>query len=92
MHKSILTAAAIALCTAAAPALASDHLANAATAPGADQRGFTNPVAGNPSGVSGPASDPRTVPGEGNPNFGRETGTPAVNRDLVDDRKARGRD
>lgn len=70
----------------AAPALASDHLANGANAPGADQRGFGNPVAENPSGTSGPAAKPGTVPGEGNPNAGQDLDTPSVDRDLVDDR------
>lgn len=64
-------------------ALASDHLFNAATSPGAEHRGFTNPVASNPSGVSGAAAMPATVPGEGNPNAGQDQGTPAANLDLV---------
>ncbi len=58
-------------------ALADDHLFNGATSPGAAQRGFANPVAGNPSGVSGPAAQPGTVPGLGNPNAGGDQGTPA---------------
>lgn len=65
----------------ALPALASNHLFSAATSQGADNRGFANPVATNPSGTSG-AAQPGTVPGEGNPNEGREQGTPAV--DLGD--------
>ena len=67
----------------AGPAAASDHLLNAANSPGATQREFGNPVGGNPSGTSGGAADPGTVPGEGNPNFGNETGTPAVDLSLV---------
>lgn len=67
----------------AGPALASDHLFDAATAPGATLRGFGNPVAGNPSGMSGAAAVPGTVPGEGNPNAGADLGTPAVDLTLV---------
>lgn len=66
-----------------APATASDHLFNAAHAPGAAMRGFANPVAGNPSGTSGPRAMPATVPGEGDPKAGADTGTPAVSLDLV---------
>ena len=51
---------------------AGDHLASAVGALG------HNPVAGNPSGVSGPASDPGSVPGQGDPNAGQDTGTPSV--------------
>jgi len=51
------------------------HLSNAATTQGVDQRGFANPVTGNPGNA---AADPTTVPGEGNPNAGRERGTPSV--------------
>jgi hypothetical protein len=68
---------------AAFPAVASDHVVNAANSPGADDRGFTNPVTTNPGEAQG---DPGTVPGEGDPNSGAQTGTPAVNLDLVDDR------
>lgn len=67
----------------AGPALASDHLADAANAPGADHRDFGNPVTRNPSGTSGPKASPGTVPGEGNPNSGQHRGTPSVDRDLV---------
>lgn len=67
----------------ATSALASDHLFNAANAPGASQRGFANPVAGNPSGTSGPAAAPATVPGEGDPKSGGDLGTPAVDLTLV---------
>ena len=74
---------ALALVVLAPAALASDHLFNAATAPGAAQRGFGNPVALNPSGVSGPAAQPGTVPGEGNPNAGQDQTTPAVDLSLV---------
>lgn len=61
----------------AGAAAAHDHLFDAATSNGADNRGFANPVAGNPSGVSGAAAQPGTVPGLGSPNSGRETGTPS---------------
>jgi hypothetical protein len=73
----------LALAVLAPAALASDHLFNAANAPGAAQRGFGNPVALNPSGVSGPAARPGTVPGEGNPNAGQDQTTPAVDLSLV---------
>ncbi|MCZ7662281.1 MAG: hypothetical protein M5U22_04755 [Thermoleophilia bacterium] len=79
----ILLLALALLAVAAAPAFASDHLFNAATAPGADNRGFGNPVAANPSGVSGPMASPGTVPGEGNPNAGADQATPAVDLALV---------
>ena len=71
------------LAAMAGPALASDHLANAAGSPGATVRGFANPVAANPSGMSGAAAAPATVPGEGNPNAGADLGTPAVDLTLV---------
>jgi hypothetical protein len=67
----------------AAPALASDHLFNATNSNGADNRGFANPVANNPSGVSGGMAQPATVPGEGNPNAGQDQGTPSVDLSLV---------
>jgi hypothetical protein len=70
----------------AAPALAHDHLFNAAHAPGVADRGFANPVAGNPSGVSGAAAQPATVPGAGDPKMGVDTGTPAVDLSLVNAR------
>jgi len=79
----ILVVAAMLLAVFVAPALASDHLFNAANAPGASIRGFTNPVAANPSGVSGANAMPATVPGEGDPKVGADRGTPAVNLDLV---------
>jgi hypothetical protein len=68
---------------AAFPAVASDHVANAAASPGADVRDFDNPVRDNPGNAQG---NPGTVPGEGNPDFGEEEGTPAVDLGLVDDR------
>ncbi|HJW74610.1 MAG TPA: hypothetical protein VJ787_02915 [Thermoleophilia bacterium] len=74
---------ALALAVLAPAALASDHLFNAANAPGAAQRGFGNPVALNPSGTSGPVAQPGTVPGEGNPNAGQDQTTPAVDLSLV---------
>lgn len=74
------------LAVMAVPAFASDHLFNAATAPGADVRGFMNPVTQNPSGMSIAMARPGTVPGEGNPNAGQERGTPAVDLNLVNAR------
>ena len=62
---------------ASSPALASDHLLNAKAATG------INPVTDNPSGTSGAKAQPDTVPGEGNPNFGNDRGTPAVDLDEV---------
>jgi hypothetical protein len=76
-------ASALMLGIVAFPAAASDHVFNAATSPGADERGFGNPVTENPGDAQG---SPGTVPGEGNPNAGNQTGTPAVNLDLVSDR------
>lgn len=85
--KRLVAAAAIALSLAiggsATTTLASDHLFNAATSNGADNRGFANPVAGNPSGTSGAAAQPGTVPGEGNPNAGGDLGTPSVDLGMV---------
>lgn len=83
MRKDLLIATAVGLMLFGGAAAASDHLFNAATAPGSDDRGFGNPVAQNPSGVSGPASQPGTVPGEGNPNAGQDTGTPSVNPEFL---------
>ena len=86
MPKKILATLllAMALVTGmAVPAFASDHLFNAANAPGADVRGFANPVAANPSGISGAMAQPATVPGEGNPNAGADQSTPAVDLGLV---------
>ena len=68
---------------AAAPAMAHDHLFNGATSNGADNRGVTNPVAGNPSGVSGGKAQPGTVPGLGNPDAGRDQGTPAFDCEVL---------
>jgi hypothetical protein len=86
MLKRILIVVAVAglfVALAAAPALASDHLFNAANSQGADNRGFVNPVAGNPSGTSGAMARPGTVPGEGDPKVGGDLGTPAVDLSLV---------
>ena len=80
---ALVSVTALALVVLAPAALASDHLFNAATVPGVAQRGFANPVALNPSGVSGPAARPGTVPGEGNPNAGQDQATPAVDLSLV---------
>lgn len=68
------------------PAFAGDHLANGAGSPGATQRGFANPVAANPSGTSGAAATPGTVPGEGNPSAGLDLGTPSVDLAVVNTR------
>jgi len=65
------------------PVAAGDHLFNAANSEGADNRGFGNPVAGNPSGTSGAMASPGTVPGEGDPKVGGDLGTPAVDLSLV---------
>jgi hypothetical protein len=80
---TIVLVAGVLLGLAAAPALAHDHLFNAATSPGVDHRGFANPVAGNPSGTSGAAAQPATVPGAGDPKAGIDQGTPAVDLSLV---------
>jgi len=75
-RRNLLTAvlASIALTTPQL-VLANGHLSNAANSQGADQRGFGNPVTGNPRNA---AASPRDVPGEGNPDAGRERGTPSV--------------
>ncbi len=86
---ALFAVALLALAALAPAALASDHLFNATNAPGASSRGFANPVATNPSGTSGAASRPATVPGEGNPNAGQETGTPSVDLTLVPVRAGR---
>jgi hypothetical protein len=67
----------------ASPALASDHLFNAANSAGADNRDFANPVANNPSGEAGGHSQPGTVPGEGDPKVGGDLSKPAVDLSLV---------
>ena len=72
MGKLILALVTTAGLAVASTASASDHLANATAASG------SNPVTANPSGVSGSAAQPGTVPGEGNPNFGQDQGTPSV--------------
>ncbi len=86
MFKRVLVvviAAGLLIAVSAAPALAHDHLFNAAHSQGVDNRGFANPVAGNPSGTSGAMSDPATVPGAGDPKVGVDQGTPAVDLSLV---------
>ena len=80
---ALVAAALLGFASLAPAALASDHLFDAATAPGAAERGFANPVAANPSGMSGTASRPGTVPGEGNPGSGQDLGTPSVDLSLV---------
>jgi len=84
--KRLLVAAALGTAMLGVPALAHDHLFNGATAAGAAERGFANPVAGNPSGTSGAASDPGTVPGLGNPNSGGDQGTPSFDADSLAER------
>lgn len=84
LAASALAAAAVAAGTGVA--VADDHLAGAASSSGADDRGFTNPVAGNPSGTAGQASQPGTVPGLGSPNAGTDLGTPAFSCDSLQER------
>ncbi len=81
----VLIVAAIAALPLTVPtvAQADDHLFNGATSPGAAVRGFTNPVALNPSGTSGAAAQPATVPGLGDPKAGEDQGTPAVNLNTL---------
>ncbi len=74
---AVVTIASLAVLATGGLAFADDHLANGATSPGAEARGFTNPVAFNPSGTSGAAAQPGTVPGLGNPSAGADLGTPA---------------
>ncbi len=83
---SVVVGAAAAVMLWAVPALASEHLADATNAPGAGQRDFANPVALNPSGTSGGAAQPTTIPAEGNPNAGVDQSTPAVDLSKVDAR------
>lgn len=82
----IVVGAAAAVMLWAVPAFAHDHLADATNAPGAGQRDFANPVAQNPSGTSGAAARPATVPGGGNPNSGIDLGTPSVDLSQVNTR------
>ncbi|RYH06332.1 hypothetical protein [Tropicimonas sp. IMCC6043] len=82
----LLFATALASLSFASAGLADDHLFNGATAAGASERDFGNPVAGNPSGKSGSASDPGTVPGLGNPNAGGDTGTPSFDPESLAER------
>lgn len=85
----VMVAAALGLMSV--PAGASDHLSHATDSPGVAQRDFGNPVAMNPSGgTSFAAAQPQTVPGEGDPNDGIETGTPSVDLDLVCTRSGQG--
>lgn len=80
------TAALVAMVPAAAQA--DDHLFTAVNSSGADARGFTNPVAGNPSGTSGAAAQPGSVPGLGDPKVGEDTGTPAFSEAALCERVA----
>ncbi len=75
-----------AVMVAPAAAQADDHLFSAAHSQGVDDRGFANPVAGNPSGVSGAAAQPGTVPGLGDPKVGEDTGTPAFSQAALCER------
>jgi len=88
MRKLIVVFTALTVLALPAVASADDHLFNGATSPGATHRGFTNPVAANPSGVSGAAAQPGTVPGLGNPNAGHEQGTPSFDPDVLAQRLA----
>jgi hypothetical protein len=74
---AVVAVASLSVIATSGLAFADDHLANGATSPGAAVRGFTNPVAFNPSGTSGAAAQPGTVPGLGNPSAGGDLGTPA---------------
>ena len=80
---SVTVAAGATLLLAPGAAQAHDHLANATSSNGVDARGFANPVAANPSGTSGPASQPATVPGLGDPKAGLSTGTPSFDLDSL---------
>ena len=91
MHRKLRTLiAAVAVgATAVVPAgtaLADDHLFNAANSQGAEERGFANPLAGNPSSTSGAAAQPGTVPGLGDPKSGTDTGTPAFDAESLCER------
>lgn len=83
--RLFVATATLAVTTLLAPtaAFADDHLFTAAGAEGSDERGFANPVASNPSGTSGPAAQPATVPGLGDPKVGEDTGTPAVSLEVL---------
>jgi len=83
-----LTIAGLGVLATGGLAFADDHLANGATSPGAEVRGFTNPVALNPSGTSGAAAQPGTVPGLGNPSAGGDLGTPAFDCQSLQERLA----
>ena len=83
MRRFVVVIATVALIAVPLVASADDHLANAANSQGVDARGFRNPVAHNPSGHSGVAAMPATVPGLGNPNFGADQGTPSFNPDTL---------
>jgi hypothetical protein len=83
MKNLVLTAIAMAGIVIAGAASANDHLfnaTNAANASGSNQRGFTNPVTTNPGNSQ---ASPGTVPGQGNPNAGADTGTPAVDSNFL---------
>lgn len=83
MRRFGVAIATVAMLAVPLTAAAHDHLANAANSQGVDNRAFVNPVAHNPSGQSGAAGMPATVPGLGNPNLGRETGTPSFDSDAL---------
>ena len=91
MHKAkrfvaVAATSALLVGLTAIPALAGDHLFTGSNSPGADHRGFGNSVATNPSGTSGAAGRPGTVPGEGSPNAGADQGTPSVDLSSVSTR------
>jgi hypothetical protein len=90
MKRFLLIALSALTLLTSAPALASDHLANATAARDSNPGGPSgNPVANNPSGTSAGQAQPGTVPGEGDPNSevqppdGSGIGTPAVDLGCV---------
>jgi len=80
---AVTTAATLVVGLGVGTASADDHLANGANSEGVVHRDFGNPVGGNPSGTSGPAAHPATVPGLGNPNAGIDQGTPSFECEVL---------
>lgn len=92
VRRGLLLVAAVltlTLGTGVGTAAADDHLFNGATSNGSAQRGFANPVAGNPSGTSGAAAQPGTVPGLGDPKAGEDQGTPSFSCEALQERLQR---